>query len=86
MIKKHKRSYHEDENDSDDVDGTVESSEESENLDNDYEDGDGDGYYVDCKKKKQTNKQNNKTKKGYSNYLKQSNGVVMLKTNIIIIG
>ena len=61
MIKKHKRSYHEDENDSDDVDGTVESSEESENLDNDYEDGDGDGYYVDCKKKK--NKQTNKITK-----------------------
>ena len=69
MIKKHKRSYDEDDNDYDHVDGTVESRKESEKFDNDYEDGDGDGYDVDYKKNKQT-KQNKKTKKGFSNNLK----------------
>ena len=69
MIKKHKRSYDEDDNDYDNVDGTVESRKESEKFDNDYEDGDGDGYDVDYKKNKQT-KQNKKTKKGFSNNLK----------------
>ena len=59
MIKKHKRSYDENENDYDNIDSTVESSEESESFGNDYEDGDGDGYGVDYK-----------TKKGLSNYLK----------------
>ena len=39
MIKKHKRSYDEDKNDYDKVDGTIENSEESENFDDDYEDG-----------------------------------------------
>ena len=43
MVKKHKSSYNEDGNDYDDIGGTVESSEESENLDGDYEDDDGDG-------------------------------------------
>ena len=43
MIKKYKSSYNEDENDYDGVGGTVESSEESENFDDDYEDDDGDG-------------------------------------------
>ena len=42
-VKKHKSSYNEDGNDYDDIGGTVESSEESENLDGDYEDDDGDG-------------------------------------------
>ena len=69
MIKKHKRSYDEDDNDYDNVDGTVESRKESEKFDNDYEDGDGDGYDVDYKKNKRT-KQNKKTKKGFSNNLK----------------
>ena len=43
MVKKHKSSYNEDGNDYDDIGGTVESSEESENLDGDYEDDDGEG-------------------------------------------
>ena len=51
MIKKYKRFYDEDENHYDNVDGTVESSEESENFDDNYEDG-GDGYDVDYRKKK----------------------------------
>ena len=67
MIKKHKRFYNEDENGYNDVEGTVESSKESENFDDDHEDGDGDGYDVDSKKQ---TKQNKKTKKGLSNYLK----------------
>ena len=45
--KKHKRSYNEDENDYDDIDSTVESSEENRNFDDDHEDCDGDGYDVD---------------------------------------
>ena len=51
MIKKYKSFYDEDENHYDNVDGTVESSEESENFDDIYEDG-GDGYDVDYRKKK----------------------------------
>ena len=51
MIKKHKRFYNEDENGYNDVEGTVESGKESENFDDDHEDGDGDGYNVDYKKK-----------------------------------
>ena len=54
MIKKYKRFYDEDENHYDNVDGTVESSEESENFDDNYEDG-GDGYDVDYRKKKKKN-------------------------------
>ena len=54
MIKKHKRFYNEDENGYNDVEGTVESSKESENFDDDHEDGDGDGYDVDYKKINQT--------------------------------
>ena len=68
MIKKHKRFYNEDENGYNDVEGTVESSKENENFDDDHEDGDGDGYNVDYKKKQ--TKQNKKTKKGLSSYLK----------------
>ena len=69
MIKKHKRSYDEDEKDYDYINGTVESRKEIEKFDDNYEDGDGDGYDVDYKKNKQT-KQNKKTKKGFSNNLK----------------
>ena len=54
MIKKHKRSYDEDEKDYDYINGTVESRKEIEKFDDNYEDGDGDGYDVDYKKK-QTN-------------------------------
>ena len=50
MIKKHKRSYDENENDYDNVDCTAESSEKSEDFDDDFEDSDGDGYNVDYKK------------------------------------
>ena len=69
MIKKHKRSYDEDEKHYEDINGTVESRKEIEKFDDNYEDGDGDGYDVDYKKNKQT-KQNKKTKKGFSNNLK----------------
>ena len=68
MIKKHKRSFDEDENDYESIDGAVKSSEESENFDDDYEDGNSDGYDVDYKKGQ--TKKNKKTRKELSNYLK----------------
>ena len=68
MIKKHKRSYNEDDNDYDNVDGTVDSRKESEKFDDDYEYDDGDGYDVNYKR--QQTKQNQKIKKGLCNYLK----------------
>ena len=52
MIKKYNNSYDENENDYNNVDGTVECSKENENFDDDCEDDDGDGYNVNYKKSK----------------------------------
>ena len=54
MIKKYKRSHDWNENDHDNVDGTVVCSKERENFDDDYEDDDGDDYDVDYKETNQT--------------------------------